>query len=485
MKKKLYTSQNANEKIDLVRHGGTRGGEMALEGDDQLSELERVRKPGLGKLNVGEAINTAIEQGVAYEEWQEFGAPTGVIEVWVEAQRVMTLEPGETSDLEGVLFKAPQLKDAVVQVVRKADEIADTVVLLNRKLQSVPVEGVELVENHPNDQTVILKMKPVGNGQISIWVGFGRSNSVLDVDPEPEPKPRSFGAAARTAIKRWIIPQPELVYASLVFVVTFIATFGALSLRQVRGLEPADTTDSLNSTGNSAVITMIDSSSSCFAQHVSPEVKSDGEKVIADLVSFQAMNANASADTKPVVRIAPLRVTVTTKNDETLTSMNENAYAHSDLLTGENIVVNASDIEPLRLRRLAKVRSMFVQVDEASQANEAQKEEVFVSVSKALNELGISVVDNTKKSQADGTMLLRVETDPKFGVIIAVVRDRDENFLWQQHADCGVVSGISQGVIFGDASTRLINKLALSMKLVTKDDGEKTQMAAKNINTSD
>ncbi|HYG11644.1 MAG TPA: hypothetical protein VD835_16980, partial [Pyrinomonadaceae bacterium] len=103
---------------------------MSAKLNKHLAALKLTRAPGKGKLTLGEAVLTTLAQAEAYENWCRFGAPGGVIEVWVEDRRVMALHPGDTTNLQGVLFEAADMPKAVVQIVRRADEIADTVVLL-------------------------------------------------------------------------------------------------------------------------------------------------------------------------------------------------------------------------------------------------------------------------------------------------------------------------------------------------------------------
>jgi hypothetical protein len=217
-RKNCKPPDNTTRERDLSGFIATGDDERMTSKDaSSLDELAKVRKPGKGALNLGEAAQTVIEQAIAYEAWQELGAPAGILEVWVEGSNVMTLQPGETTDFKSVLFEMPSLKNAVVQVVRQADEVADTVVLFNHKLASVPAEGVEFVEEHPNKQTVILKMKPAGHGKLTMWLGFSQTGSPIKNVFQEEIKPRGLAASARAALRRLTVPSPAWGIASVTF----------------------------------------------------------------------------------------------------------------------------------------------------------------------------------------------------------------------------------------------------------------------------
>ena len=90
------------------------------------------------------------------------------------------------------------------------------------------------------------------------------------------------------------------------------------------------------------------------------------------------------------------------------------------------------------------------------------------SVRGALNTAGITVVTNeAEKQDTDGTMSVRFEPDANcFGAIFALMRDREENFLWQEHADCRALpQGGGHVAMFQDASARLVGKLPVVSKL--------------------
>lgn len=479
--KEYKPPQRPAETLDLT---GTDepGGHAASSGDvgnNYLITLKGVRKPGKGELQLGEAVKTAIEQGIAYEEWQEFGAPPGIFEVWVEADNVLTLQPGETTSLKSVLCELPSLENVVVQVVRRADEVADTVVLLNRKLDFVPAEGIKFVEEHPNEQGVMLKMKRGEEGQLKMWLGFGQIDSLTDLEPEPEevnpPKPRRLGAFAMALLNLFTTPPAwgfALAAVVLCFGVQIVRPARQRNLaEQINPAIAATTASAAQAQSDFADPALAGSSSSCDSLTIDSSLESAGHEVLAASVANVERLADikaAAADrrAKPAERGAQHHPPAArgAQNKPSHREASESQIAAAPLLPPlvEEKASHTSAWELHRLRRLAEVRLVILQLENGSRMEAADAQALLESIGGALKTAGINVVTNeAEKPDADGTMSVRFEPDATcFGAIFALMRDRDENTLWQGHADCHALPhGGGHVAMFQDASARLVGKL--------------------------
>lgn len=464
-----------NEGEDMESEGG--GGAIKLIGMGSVcyfDMLATVRKPGQGVLTFGEAVQTVIEQGRAYEMWQEYGAPAGVFEVWVEADNVLTLEPGETTGLKSVRFETPSLQNVVVQVVRRADEIADTVVLLNRKLDAVPSRGVKFVEEHPNEQAVMLRMKPVEDNQLSMWLGFGRPDLLRDLEPDqgevkPRRKARSRGAFAMSAWLQGLIAGPAWAVACVVMVIFSVAPF-ALPVRHVNTSTIASSPSTYAIQGRSDMgdLALAGSSSLCETE-VRPS-QSTVEEAASVALSERGAEVKmvAEARTRQGARAAPHHAVANVSRGKSPGDKRDIIHGAATVVsTGSDAAAQTSVWESQRLRRLGEVRTVYLRLENGAPMEEEDAKALLNSMSGALKTAGITVLMNeAEKERADGTMSVRFEPDATcFGAIFAIMRDREENFLWQEHADCRARLNGDHAAVFQDASTRLVGKLPVTSEI--------------------
>lgn len=451
-----------------------------------LLALKLVRAPGKGKLTVGEAVETTLAQAEAYENWCRFGAPGGVIEVWVEEKRVMSLHPDGATDLQGVLFEAAGMPKAVVQVIRRADEIADTVVLLNRELRDVLYKGGRCEQRHPNNRHVTLEVKREGKGQLSFWVGFNQPSEAPAGGPGI--LERLKGKAAKAGMRmlahagrvKDALGVPALGTAAGALVL--MAGSGiALSLREQAG--------TLAAARRQGAVTPVEV---VAASNYTPErsnacdvVKTDGE-VVSGAESKQSSGGATDVNKPPPraqtvrPRLADTRINVVASKDEpvsegvdvvALTTMPEQVAAAA-------AVEESSPWEAQRLRRLAEVQRVVLKMDDATALDKGRADDLLASIKEALKELGIvALTDESEKRADDGVMLLRFEPDTALlGAIFATMRDPEGNFLWENHAGCRITPDDSGwSATFDDASTRLVSKLQPRTKVASNQADEKPQ----------
>jgi hypothetical protein len=493
---KFKPPQQAPKTLDLTALNECGGAENETEGAITVigmggcyfDMLAGVRKPGKGVLTFGEAVQTVIEQGMAYEMWQEYGAPAGVFEVWVESDNVLTLEPGETTGLKSVRFQTPSLENVVVQVVRRADEIADTVVLLNRKLDAVPSYGVKFVEEHPNEQAVMLRMKPVEEDQLSMWLGFGRPDLLRDLELEqdevkPRRKGRSRGASAM-AFWQSLFARPAWGITCAALVVCCVALF-ALSARYtdtpvIAGSSTTGATPAHMEIGDLALAEV---SSSCETGESPLPVSGMDVAHVAHSTSGAEVKTTTDARTRQVERGAPHHAVATASRGNAPGGKHDVVADPASVPpTGKELVAEASVWESQRLRRLGGVRTVYLRLENGAPMEAGDAEALLKSMSGALKTAGITVLTNeTEKERADGTMSVRFEPDATcFGAIFAIMRDREENFLWQAHADCRARPNGDHTAVFEDASMRLVGKLPVTSEIAppTADKQEEAVLRA-------
>lgn len=479
------------DDISDINHDKT-GGDydwMFAKLNRHLAALKLVRAPGKGKLTVGEAVATTLAQAEAYESWCRFGAPGGVIEVWVEEKRVVALHPDGATDLHGVLFESAGLPKAVVQVVRRADEIADTVVLLNRELRDVLHRGGRCEQQHPNNRHVTLEVKRESRGQLSFWVGFNQPVEVTPGSPGvlERLKVRAARAGACLLVRAerlkvtWGVPALGTATVGLTLVVVCAGL--ALSSRGQTGVPAAAGQPEAAAASPTAAV----SDDAPAGQGVLLVVKNDGGGTPGASPRRTATVApdvkKGAALTKAVrPRLAATRVNVVAPKDE-LVSQDEAAVALTTLTGPRGAAAESSPWDAQRLRRLAEVKKVVLEVDEKTTTtlDEEQAEDLLASLKEALEELGIvALTDESERRTADGVMLVRFEPDTTLlGAIFATMRDRRGNFLWEDHADCRVEpDGGGWGATFEDASARLLSKLPPRTKVASNQgDGQPRAVA--------
>lgn len=436
--------------------------DMIAKIESCVAELVTVRNPGEGTPTLLEASEIVIEQSLAYEDWCEFGTPAGVIEVWVENKNVMTVQPGDASDFKGILFEMVSPAKAVVQVVRRADEVADTVVLLSRELQEVPSKGVRFTEKHPNNQEITLEVKPEGDGLLRLWLGFNHGGTVLVDNQRPVANSKGKAAAATAAFHRqiqrltgsWGLPA-------------FGSAAAVLALGVCAALLPRTGVDAPVRAvpAHDDVVVVVDDSSS---------ISADAE--IDDYLVGVAANAGmkekdeAAGKGKSQARLKKIRFEAGGSYSGMPESSPTAAPPEDSSGRRGEIATEALTWEAQRLRRLAAVQSVSLRVDDSSQIGEAQSKELLASVGKALKQAGIDVVVNDGgHEEADSIMLVRFEPDATcFGAIFALMRDRAGNFLWQEHAGCRALQNGAEGSLFDDASARLVGKLPARDQITTQ-----------------
>lgn len=459
--------------------------------NEHLAALKLVRTPGKGKLTVGEAIEMTLAQAEAYENWCRFGAPGGVIEVWVEDKRVMALDPDDATDLQGVLFEAAGMPKAVVQVVRCADEIADTVVLLNRELRDVLHKGGRCEQRHPNNRHVTLEVKREGKGHLSFWVGFNQSSEAqtgnLGILDRIKGKAARAGMCMLAHVERlkdaWGVPA--LGTAAGALALTVCAGVAFLSREQGGTLAAARPPEAIavNSAGavldyaaaepKACDVVMADSAGAPSAQTATAAPEGGG---------------NARRAQAVVPRLPATRINVFAPKDEPV-SQGDAAVALT-ALPGQGGAAAADESSPWddrRLRRLAEVQKIVLKVDDPTALDKEQADDLLASIKEALNELGIvAVTDEAEKRTADGVMHLRFEPDEALlGAIFATMRDREGNFLWEDHTGCRVMPDDSDwSATFDDASARLISKLQLRTKVASNHVDERPQSCIGPLRTS-
>jgi hypothetical protein len=212
-------------------------------------------------------------------------------------------------------------------------------------------------------------------------------------------------------------------------------------------------------------------------------VKTDGEGVAGAAAKQSAtgatdVNKHAPRAQTVMPRLATTHINVIAPKDEPV-SQGEDALA----LTipperGGAVAAESSPWDARRLRRLAEVQRVVLKMDDATALDKEQADDLLASIKEALKELGIvALTDETEKRPADGIMLLRFEPDTTLlGAIFATMRDRDGNFLWEDHAGCRVMPDDSGwGATFDDASARLISKLQPRTKVASNHGDEKPQ----------
>lgn len=497
MDKDAITPPDGEDDISDINHD-TVGADfdwMLGKLNKHLAALKLVRARGKGKLTVGEAVATTLAQAEAYENWCRFGAPGGVIEVWVEDQRVMALHPGDATDLQGVLFEAVGMPKAVVQVVRCADEVADTVVLLNRELRDVLHKGGRCEQRHPNNRHVTLEVKQEGKGQLSFWVGFNQPSeapaSGLSILGRLKGKAAQAGMCMRAQAERLKealgVPALGSAAGGLVLIVCAGA---ALSLREQTGTLAAGR-EAHESAVTSASVASNSVASNSVASNDAPErsdapdvVKIDGQGGEGAAANLRATNAHVVYKRAPQVRrdvpqLAATRIDVVASKDAPVLQ-GDNAVALTTLSEprGASAAAESSPWDAQRLRRLAEVQRVVLKVDAATSLDKEQSNDLLASIKDALKELGIvALTDESENRTADGVMLLRFESDTNMlGAVFATMRDRQGNFLWENHAGCRVMPDESGwSATFADASTRLMSKLLPRSKVASNLGEEKSQ----------
>jgi hypothetical protein len=483
------SSAKGEDDISDINHD-KEGGDfdwMFAKLNKHLAALKLVRAPGKGKLTVGEAVEATLAQAEAYENWCRFGAPGGVIEVWVEDQRVMALHPGGATDLQGVLFEAAGMPKAVVQVVRRADEIADTVVLLNRELRDVLYKGGRCEQQHPNNRHVTLEVKREGRGQLSFWVGFNQPSKVqtggLGILDRLKGKAARAGLCIRVRAERlkevWSVPP--LGTAAAVLALMACAGVALVAREQNGALAAAGQTEAAAETPARAAPDYAQATTLAYevlkngGEGVSGAARAASKQTAADApeVDKHVMRAAAA---RP--RLAATRINVVAPKDEPVP---QGADAVALTVLSERVVAVADD-EPSpwdarRLRRLAEVQSVVLKMDEATALDKERADDLLSSIKEALEGLGIvALTSETEKRTADGVMLLRFESDAiLLGAIFATMRDREGDFLWEDHVGCRVMPDESGwNATFDDASARLISKLLPRMKVASNHGDEKS-----------
>ncbi|HEV2913420.1 MAG TPA: hypothetical protein VGX92_09070 [Pyrinomonadaceae bacterium] len=474
----------AKEKENLG--GGKVTGEtenMVAKIDKSLAALATVRKPGKGKLSLSEAIATVIEQAEAYEQWRQFGAPVGMFDVWVEAQKVMTVQPGDVTELKGVLFELASLPKSVVQVVRRADEVVDTVVLLNGELQEISTKGVKFVQSHPNNQEITLEVKPEENGQLRLWLGFNPVGVRSVDDSRPLERLKSKAASAKATFHRqlqwlkrpWAIPAFGTAAFAVLAMLTVIPLLSRRQAVALGGVKPPPATKGI------AATIVVDSSLSLNVDGLNKVGVAIALIMAKQVTVGNQIGGDGAKKLQPRVRLKPVRVDVPIPREDSV--LEDNSTAPGASLAGvpeEEDTAETFSWEAQRLRRLAEVQTVFLLMNNSTQMHKAQVKELLAAVGSALKETGIAVVTTeAKKEQADGIMIVRFEPDTTyFGAIFATMRDRKGNFLWQEHASCRALRSNEWSAIFDDASTRLIDKLPSRPVITPRNTAAQEQAVA-------
>lgn len=457
-----------------------------------LAALKLVRVPGKGRLTVGEAVETTLAQAEAYEKWCRFGAPGGVIEVWVEDKRVMALDPDDATDLQGVLFEAAGMPKAVVQVVRCADEIADTVVLLNRELRDVLYKGGRCEQRHPNNRHVTLEVKRESRGQLSFWVGFNQAVEVstgrlgiLGILGRLKDRATQAGACllvrAEHLKEAWGLPA--LGMATAVGLVLLSCAGVAYSSREQTFAPAADARDAASTAKPLVAAAALNNTLARSGAHdfvETDDANTSGAESKQSAAAAPDANKGAARARTPRPRLADTQVNVVAPKDEPVPEGVDGVVLTTlpEQVSSAAAAAESSPWDARRLQRLAEVQKVVLKLDDGTSLDKAQADDLLKSVGEALKGLGIiALTDETEKRTADGEMLLRFEPDTTLlGAIFATIRDRDGNFLWADHAGCRITPDDSGwGATFGDASARLISKLQPRTKVASVSSDEKTR----------
>jgi hypothetical protein len=117
-----------------------------------LAVLRGVRNTVGEQLSLTATIDAAIEEGAKFKRWSENPSSIERIQVWVEGQLVISLNPDGTSTaLKSFRFEMPKPESSVMQVVI-TDSEEETVILLNLALSTVSSSAIDQAWELPNGQ---------------------------------------------------------------------------------------------------------------------------------------------------------------------------------------------------------------------------------------------------------------------------------------------------------------------------------------------
>lgn len=467
--KATKTHTSVGEYLDVTEIGAKDdAAQAAAMIDDALGVLITVRQPGRGKLSLREALDTAEQQQKAYEQWCRRGTVSGVIDVWLDNVRVMTAQAGEAVILDGLLFRITTMKDAIVQVVRRADEIADTVVLLNRQIPSITSKALEFTEIHPGGQRVTLRIEPK-NCMLSMWVGLGSSEMIASptIPQLLTAKAKSAWAGCQCQIQRLMKPRAIPAFGACLLIMLCAAT---IRLQPFRSAPLDDREVEGGRSEDYSILRLFCEASQSFFARAAPNragygIKRDGVNHNQDETQRALQNRSNA------IQLDPVNLEIRDTVSQPLTVETSTLASLSGLPeTGKETTAEVLPWEARRAQRLSEVRSIYLQVDDSSQLDADQKRALLGAVSRALENSGLTVVESLMEKQpSDGTMLVHFEPDATcFGAIFATMQDRAGKILWQEHAGCRALPNGGHVAMLEDASARLIDKLPLGSKLTAQ-----------------
>jgi hypothetical protein len=476
-------------------HGGDSKSQVPTDGGETksgasrvfqaLAVLRSIRDPRKSKLGLRDAIAAAIQQGEAFAKWCETGTPVKRIQVWMENQLVITVDPEDIANLKSVQLDAPSSQNAVMQVL-KADERGEPVVLFNVSLNKVRSAGFDETVDIPNGQRIRLVIAPVANGRFEMVVAFLPEEGFCTL-PDPEVK-RSLKANAVGATglsKPWsnlsLLPGHRMGYATACACAVIVLVVVGLGMTAARVLtKPSNPTILPN--------THVDTSSTLGkttkpvlkAEPIAVEVPKGFQKTIkptyrvtvgyrhGSIVSQRSRPSvvnNASCPVAPKHDGLPGRPSGWQAPTTAVDLNRSNPKSGAEVLTSWD--------EQRRIK-LGDIEFVAVMVDSTSPSEHSELNTLQVSFVRALSQLSEwKVVGGDIKASPEAVIKLRFEPDATcLGVVLAEIRDANGKLLWQDMVGCRALKKGDHETMFADASARLIAKLQSQMK--ESDDSGKS-----------
>jgi hypothetical protein len=509
---------NESEDIDLDRgstravDGGGIGNTDPPEEDNDsellfqaISQLQTVRAPGKGKLNLEEAIANAIIQANAFSRWCERGAPVGEIEVWVEERRVMSVLPQSPAELQEFTFKVPSPNTAVLQLTTTAD--GEKAVLYNLRLRDIPAEGLSHTEAWPNGQSMSLNITckifaavgaSSGNSRLS---GSGRLAEFcirIAINPQTvetaSPKTTEGSTHERAAIvtgedcsakddkPKAMAARAGSSTATRIAVVGALLILSSVLLSGLSGAfrNPPCETSELTS---QASISLPEVANPKIGASRAVENLDPANTIPDRLLGSHSKNGEPKA--KVVTAARKLQTRARSSNNARKTNT---AAAHHTMSKEASAMVDFEhpSLSPWQVSvypRLAALKNVHLKLD--SQDAETTRIEnlrvSFVRLWEASERF--KVLGDTDQSPVDGVISLRFESaEPCLGVVFLNVTGPDGKFLWQDFAwegaqACRALPEDGQTNLFSEASVVLVNRLKTTIRLA-EESTKRTELLA-------
>jgi hypothetical protein len=516
---KIMTNQKHNESEDFdpgqsstraVDGGGIGSADPPEEDNDSellfraISQLQTVRVPGKGKLNVNEAIAAAISQGDAFSRWCERGTPVGEIDVWVEERRVMSVLPQSPAELQEFTFKVPSPDTAVLQLTTSED--GEKTVLYNLRLRDVPPEGLSHTEAWPNGQCMSLnitcrafKVTAAGSSlsgsgrleefciRIAINPQAVESASPTTIDGSTHERAATVTGEDHSATDKK--PKAMAARAASFGATRFVVVAALLILSPILigGLSGAFSTPPCETGGTSQAVSSLPELAQTKIGATTALAGVDLARTTSDpLPESRAKNGGAKPKllkTTVDVQSSALNPSIARKSNSTVATHHT---APKEASSRAPVAFENASLSPWQVSvypKLAALKNVHVKLD-SKDAETARMENLRVSFVRLWEASErFKVLSDTDQSPVDGVISLRFESaEPCLGVVFLNVNGPDGKFLWQDFAweapqGCRALPEASQPNLFSDASIALVNRLKTTIRLA-QESTKRTELFA-------